>query len=303
MLEILFAAALLGVFGFLLAGATGDFLFVYAVTFLKIPVTNGYLLQMAAAGTQIIGLLAGGWLGDRIGRQKVNFVTAVLAALVSLPLFRWGIAGGSLGQLALAAALLLLMATVSAAVAYAAFVEITPKRHRAGLVGIGYGLVVGLDGTGDQTTQTPFTTQSLNAMLQQLGINVPAGTTVASVTDATNHTYTDTFKVAIAPNTRETKVNMAIDKAAIMNRFKQGELQVLVSTTVVEVRAPDAPGTLYRLAHAITLHSLDIRSAVVATLGHEVVDVFYVTQSGSPTGRLHEDAFDELRTMLRDALA
>mgnify|MGYP003703394239 CR=1 FL=1 len=43
---------------------------------------------------------------------------------------------------------------------------------------VGYGLVVGLDGTGDQTTQTPFTTQSLNAMLQQLGINVPAGTTM-----------------------------------------------------------------------------------------------------------------------------
>lgn len=30
---------------------------------------------------------------------------------------------------------------------------------------IGYGLVVGLDGTGDQTTQTPFTTQTLNNML------------------------------------------------------------------------------------------------------------------------------------------
>ena len=40
----------------------------------------------------------------------------------------------------------------------------------------GYGLVVGLDGTGDQTTQTPFTTQSLQAMLQQLGVTVPAGT-------------------------------------------------------------------------------------------------------------------------------
>jgi flagellar P-ring protein precursor FlgI len=39
----------------------------------------------------------------------------------------------------------------------------------------GYGIVVGLDGTGDQTTQTPFTTQSLNAMLQQFGITVPAG--------------------------------------------------------------------------------------------------------------------------------
>lgn len=41
---------------------------------------------------------------------------------------------------------------------------------------IGYGLVVGLDGTGDQTTQTPFTTQTLNNMLSQLGITVPAGT-------------------------------------------------------------------------------------------------------------------------------
>ena len=41
---------------------------------------------------------------------------------------------------------------------------------------IGYGLVVGLDGTGDQTTQTPFTTQTLNNMLSQLGITVPTGT-------------------------------------------------------------------------------------------------------------------------------
>src|SRR5512144_1694835 len=41
---------------------------------------------------------------------------------------------------------------------------------------VGYGLVVGLDGTGDQTTSTPFTTQSLTAMLQQMGITVPPGT-------------------------------------------------------------------------------------------------------------------------------
>ena len=42
----------------------------------------------------------------------------------------------------------------------------------------GYGLVVGLDGTGDQTTQTPFTTQSIAALLQQMGVTVPAGTTM-----------------------------------------------------------------------------------------------------------------------------
>jgi len=40
----------------------------------------------------------------------------------------------------------------------------------------GYGIVVGLDGTGDQTTQTPFTVQSIMAMLQQKGISLPAGT-------------------------------------------------------------------------------------------------------------------------------
>ncbi|HXS05115.1 MAG TPA: flagellar basal body P-ring protein FlgI [Rhodanobacter sp.] len=41
---------------------------------------------------------------------------------------------------------------------------------------VGYGLVVGLDGTGDQTMQTPFTTQSLTNMFSRLGITVPAGT-------------------------------------------------------------------------------------------------------------------------------
>ncbi len=41
---------------------------------------------------------------------------------------------------------------------------------------VGYGLVVGLDGSGDQTTQAPFTSQSLTNMLSQLGVTVPPGT-------------------------------------------------------------------------------------------------------------------------------
>ncbi len=41
---------------------------------------------------------------------------------------------------------------------------------------IGYGLVVGLDGTGDQTTQTPFTIQSIENMLAQFGVVVPSNT-------------------------------------------------------------------------------------------------------------------------------
>lgn len=38
---------------------------------------------------------------------------------------------------------------------------------------VGYGLVVGLDGTGDQTSQTPFTIQSMKSMLAQFGITLP----------------------------------------------------------------------------------------------------------------------------------
>ncbi len=42
---------------------------------------------------------------------------------------------------------------------------------------VGYGLVVGLDGTGDQSTQSPYTVQSLKAMLAKFGIVLPPGVT------------------------------------------------------------------------------------------------------------------------------
>jgi len=56
---------------------------------------------------------------------------------------------------------------------------------------IGYGLVVGLDGTGDQTSQTPFTIQSMLSMLAQFGVTLPPGTSpqlknVAAVSLHTN---------------------------------------------------------------------------------------------------------------------
>ena len=39
---------------------------------------------------------------------------------------------------------------------------------------VGYGLVVGLDGTGDQTSQAPFTVQSIVNMLAKFGVTIPA---------------------------------------------------------------------------------------------------------------------------------
>ncbi len=43
---------------------------------------------------------------------------------------------------------------------------------------LGYGLVVGLDGSGDKVASSPFTRQSLNSLLTQLGIVVPPGVTL-----------------------------------------------------------------------------------------------------------------------------
>ena len=84
----------------------------------------------------------------------------------------------------LRAAVALAMLAASAAVWWPAPAHAARLKDLAAVQGVrsnplvGYGLVVGLDGTGDQTTQAPFTTQSLNAMLQQMGITVPPGTSM-----------------------------------------------------------------------------------------------------------------------------
>jgi len=55
------------------------------------------------------------------------------------------------------------------------------------------------------------------------------------------------------------------------------------TATVVEVRAHDAPGLLWRVGRALGDCGLDVRAARVETLGAEVVDVFYVTDAaGKP---------------------
>ena len=46
--------------------------------------------------------------------------------------------------------------------------------------------------------------------------------------------------------------------------------------TVIEVRAPDAVGLLYRVTASMAELEIDIRSAKIQTLGDHVVDAFYV---------------------------
>jgi [protein-PII] uridylyltransferase len=52
-------------------------------------------------------------------------------------------------------------------------------------------------------------------------------------------------------------------------------------STVVEVRAEDAVGLLYRVTRALFALDLDVVAARVATLGHEVVDAFYVRDAAT----------------------
>lgn len=74
--------------------------------------------------------------------------------------------------------------TLCAALALTPTVQAERLKDLASIAGVrqnqlmGYGLVVGLDGSGDQTTQTPFTVQSVASMLQQMGVALPAGTTL-----------------------------------------------------------------------------------------------------------------------------
>src|SRR6266700_2841554 len=71
------------------------------------------------------------------------------------------------------------------------------------------------------------------------------------------------------------------------------------TATVVEVRAHDAPGLLWRVGRALGECGLDVRAARVETLGAEAVDVFYVTDGdGKPLA-----ADDLRRTIAHSVLA
>ena len=71
--------------------------------------------------------------------------------------------------------------------------------------------------------------------------------------------------------------------------------------TIIEVRSHDRPGLLFRIGAGITQSKIDIRSAIVTTLGAEAIDTLYVTEiSGGPlsTARADEVA-SRLRLLLK----
>jgi [protein-PII] uridylyltransferase len=57
---------------------------------------------------------------------------------------------------------------------------------------------------------------------------------------------------------------------------------VATEATVLELRADDTIGLLYRVTAALERLGLDVRSARVSSLGGSVVDAFYLTRDGTP---------------------
>jgi [protein-PII] uridylyltransferase len=72
------------------------------------------------------------------------------------------------------------------------------------------------------------------------------------------------------------------------------------TATVLQVRAHDEPGLLHRVASMVAEHGVGVRSALVDTLGAEVVDVFYlVADDGGP---LEDEVAQSLRHTVAEAL-
>ena len=103
----------------------------------------------------------------------------------------------------------------------------------------GYGLVVGLDGTGDQTTQMPYTTQTLANYLQQMGITLPA-------TANTNNLQLKNVAAVIV--TAELPAFATPGQQIDINVSSMGNAKSLKGGTLITTPLRGADGEIYALA-------------------------------------------------------
>ena len=101
----------------------------------------------------------------------------------------------------------------------------------------GYGLVVGLDGTGDQTTQMPITTQAMQNYLQQAGISLPAGATAPQLKNVATVIVTAQLPAFAQPG-------QSIDVTVA----SMGNAKSLKGGTLIATPLRGADGEIYALA-------------------------------------------------------
>lgn len=137
-----YAAAMIGMLGSLVGSSTHDFLFPFAVTYLKVAPRDAYVLVMLIGIVAVIMPALGGALSDRVGRRPIRICAGTIGAIGAVPLFSWLAAAPSFERLLCIALMLGLALAICGAASYAALLDLTPKHSRSRLVGIGYGLAV-----------------------------------------------------------------------------------------------------------------------------------------------------------------
>jgi len=114
-------------------------------------------------------------MGPKISRKLSSYMTETISKLESAENIMRVKQLRKLGKECAVCILLIVVSITSSTVFAARLKDIASVAGVRDNPLIGYGLVVGLDGTGDQTTQTPFTTQSFRSMMKQLGVAIPDG--------------------------------------------------------------------------------------------------------------------------------
>ncbi|OGT04038.1 MAG: flagellar biosynthesis protein FlgI [Gallionellales bacterium RBG_16_57_15] len=142
---------------------------------------------------------------------------------------------------------------------------------------MGYGIVVGLDGSGDQTTQTPFTVQSIISMLSQMGVNLPQGTSLQLKNVAA--------VVVTATLPPFSKPGQTIDVTA----SSIGNAKSLRGGTLLMTPLKGADGQVYAMAQGNVLVG-----GVGASAGGASVQVNHLSVGRVPTGATVERAVPTL---------
>jgi len=101
----------------------------------------------------------------------------------------------------------------------------------------GYGLVVGLDGTGDQSTQMPFTAQAMSNYLQQMGISLPPGTSAPQLKNVATVVVTAQLPAFAQPGQ---SIDVAVSSI--------GNAKSLRGGTLIATPLRGADGEIYALA-------------------------------------------------------
>jgi flagellar P-ring protein FlgI len=138
---------------------------------------------------------------------------------------------------------------------------------------VGYGIVVGLDGTGDQSTSTPFTNQSIQAMLQQMGVTVPPGTSM-SLKNVASVLVTTQLPAFAQPG-------QAID----VNVSSLGNAKSLRGGTLISTPLKGADGQVYAVAQGNL-----IVSGAGAAAGGSQVQINHLSAGRIPDGATVERA-------------